>query len=191
MLKLHDLIAMATEKARERLREAGLGGELPPEEFEDIAHKVAVAALKFADLSNYRGTSYVFDLDRFTSFEGRTGPYLLYQAVRIKSLLRRAAAEGAQPGPISVDAPPERELALTLDGFTAAVADAYDRRAPNTIAEHAYRLAQAFSRFYAACPVMAAETPASRQSRLALAGATLRQLERALGLLGIETPERM
>ena len=86
VLKLRDLIDMAEGKARERLLEAGLGAELPPEEFEDTAHKVAVAALKFADLTNFRGTSYVFDLDRFSSFEGKTGPYLLYQAVRVKSL---------------------------------------------------------------------------------------------------------
>ena len=191
VLKLHDLISMATDKARERLREAELGAEVPPAEFEDIAHKVAVAALKFADLSSFRGTSYVFDLDRFTSFEGRTGPYLLYQAVRIKSLLRRAALEGAGAGPIAIEAPAERELALTLDAFSAAVVEAYERRAPNAVAEHAYRLAQAFSRFYAACPVLAADLPAQRASRLALAGATLRQLERALDLLGIATPERM
>ena len=93
VLKLHDLITMTTAKAADRLHEAGLGAELPPHEFEDIARKVAVAALKFADLQNFRGTSYVFDLDRFTSFEGKTGPYLLYQAVRIKSILRRADAE--------------------------------------------------------------------------------------------------
>src|SRR5204863_483460 len=83
--------------------------DLPADEFEDIAGKVAVAALKFADLSNFRGTSYVFDLDRFTSFEGRTGPYLLYQAVRVKSLLRRAGTEGAEPGPITVAEPAERD----------------------------------------------------------------------------------
>src|SRR5665213_3253660 len=94
VLKLRDLIDMARSKARERLHEAGLGESFPEAEFEDIAGKVAVAALKFADLSNFRGTSYVFDLDRFTSFEGKTGPYLLYQSVRVKSLLRRAAAEG-------------------------------------------------------------------------------------------------
>ena len=191
VLKLHDLIEMTTAKARDRLHEAGLGAELSPEAFEDIAAKVAVAALKFADLSNYRGTSYVFDLDRFTSFEGRTGPYLLYQAVRIKSLMRRAADENAAPGPITVAEPAERELALTLDGFDQALAEAYDKRAPNTIAEHAYRLAQSFSRFYAACPVLAAPTPALKASRLALAGACLKQLELALDLLGIETPERM
>jgi hypothetical protein len=99
VLKLHDLIEMAREKARERLREAGLGAELSEEAFEDIAHKVGVAALKFADLQNFRGTSYVFDLDRFTSFEGKTGPYLLYQSVRIKSILRKAAEQKVVSGP--------------------------------------------------------------------------------------------
>jgi len=189
VLKLHDLIAMTTDKARDRLREAGLGGELSAQAFEDTARKVAVAALKFADLSNYRGTSYVFDLDRFSSFEGKTGPYLLYQAVRIKSLLRRA--EGADAGPIVIAEPAERELALTLDAFDQAVRDAYDKRAPSAVAEHAYRLAQSYSKFYAACPVLTAADDATRASRLALSAATLRQLECALTLLGIETPERM
>ena len=191
VLKLGDLIGMATDKARERLREADLGADLSPADFEATAHKVAVAALKFADLSNYRGTSYVFDLDRFTSFEGRTGPYLLYQAVRIKSLLRRADGQGAAPGEIEVAAPAERELALVLDAWSTAVSDAYDRRAPNVLAEHAFRLAQSFSRFYAACPVLGAADATERGSRLALAAAALKQLELALDLLGIETPERM
>lgn len=191
VLKLNDLIEMTRSKARERLHEAGLGEAFPPEEFEDIAGKVAVAALKFADLSNFRGTSYVFDLDRFTSFEGKTGPYLLYQAVRVKSLLRRAGDEGAAPGPVQVEAPAERELVLTLDAFETALAEAYDRQAPNAVAEHAYRLAQAFSRFYAACPILQAPDAASRASRLTLAQATLKQLELALDALGIAIPERM
>ena len=137
------MIEMTREKARERLHEAGLGEDLPAEEFEDIAGKVAVAALKFADLQNFRGTSYVFDLDRFTSFEGKTGPYLLYQAVRVKSLLRRAAEEGVRPGPICVTEAAERELVLTLDAFESALTEAYDKKAPNAVAEHAYRLSQA------------------------------------------------
>ena len=190
VLKLRELIEMITAKARDRLHEAGLGAELPPEEFEATALKVAVAALKFADLSNYRGTSYVFDLDRFSSFEGKTGPYLLYQAVRVKSLLRKAAEEGANPGPIEVAAPAERDLVLALDAFGHALAEAYDKKAPNFIAEHAYRLAGAFSKFYAACPILAAP-PEVRASRLALAAASLAQLEQALTLLGIGAPERM
>jgi arginyl-tRNA synthetase len=191
VLKLHDLIETAREKARERLREAGLGAELSPEAFEDTAHKVAVAAIKFADLQNFRGTSYIFDLDRFTSFEGKTGPYLLYQAVRIKSLLRRAEAEGHAAGPVTIDEPAERELALTLDAFDAALTEAYAKRAPNFLAEHAFRLAQVFSKFYAACPVLIAPTADLRASRLTLAQTTLRQMETVLALLGIATPERM
>ncbi|MCF8505837.1 MAG: arginine--tRNA ligase [Caulobacter sp.] len=191
VLKLHDLIEMTRAKARERLTEAGLGGELEPAEFEETAHKVAVAALKFADLSNYRGTSYIFDLDRFSSFEGKTGPYLLYQAVRIKSLLRRAESERLQPGRIAIVEPAERELAMLLDAFDAALIEAYDKKAPNFIAEHAFKLAQSFSRFYAACPILQAGNEATAASRLTLAVTTLKQLELALDLLGIETPERM
>jgi arginyl-tRNA synthetase len=191
VLKLRDLIEMVLDKARERLREAGLGADLSAADFEETARKVAVAALKFADLQNFRGTSYVFDLDRFSSFEGKTGPYLLYQAVRIKSLLRKAGEEGTSAGAIFVAEPAERDLVLLLDGFDHAAFEAYDKKAPNFIAEHAYRLAQAFSRFYAACPVLTAGEAATRASRLALAAASLRQMEAALGLLGIETPERM
>jgi len=191
VLKLHDLIEMAREKARERLREAGLGADLTPEVFEDIAHKVGIAALKFADLQNFRGTSYVFDLDRFTSFEGKTGPYLLYQSVRIKSILRKATEQNVASGPIVVGEPAERDLTLLLDAFEGALSEAYDKKAPNFIAEHAYKLAQTFSKFYAACPILSADEPSVRASRLALAETTLKQLELALDLLGIEAPERM
>lgn len=190
VLKLNDMIVMTRDKARERLHEAGLGAELDPDTFEDTAHKVAVAALKFADLQNFRGTSYVFDLDRFSSFEGKTGPYLLYQAVRVKSVLRKAQAEGAAPGPIVVAEPAERDLVLLLDAYDQALIDAYDKKAPNFVAEHAYKLAQAFSKFYAACPILSAE-PAVKASRLALAETTLRQLEQALDLLGIAATDRM
>ncbi len=191
VLKLRDLIEMVTAKARERLRAADLGAELPPDEFEATALKVGVAALKFADLINYRGTSYVFDLDRFSSFEGKTGPYLLYQAVRVKSLMRKAEQESHAPGEIVVAHDAERDLALVLDAFDHILSEAYDRRAPNVLADHAYRLAQAFSRFYGACPVLAAPDEATRASRLAIAAASLRQLEHALEVLGIGVPERM
>ncbi|KQW83121.1 arginine--tRNA ligase [Brevundimonas sp. Root1279] len=191
VLKLHDLISQATDKARERLHEAKLGESLPEAEFEDIARKVAVAALKFADLSNARTTSYIFDLDRFMSFEGKTGPYLLYQAVRIKSLLRKAADQGADFAPVVIAEPAERDLALTLDAFSQAVAEAYDKKMPHLVSEHAYRLAQTFSKFYAACPVLVAPDEATKGSRLTLSKAVLDQLETALNLLGIDTPERM
>jgi arginyl-tRNA synthetase len=191
VLKLNDLIEMARDKARQRLREAEIGADLGAEEFEDVADKIAIAALKLADLLNFRGTSYVFDLDRFMSFEGKTGPYLLYATVRIRSILRRAAAAGLAPGPVTIAHPNERGLALTLDAFDGALTTAYDRRAPHFVAEHAFALAQSFSGFYENCPIMQEERAEIRGSRLTLAKAALQQLELALSLLGIEAPERM
>ena len=191
VLKLNDLIEMTRAKARERLVEAGLGAELDAEAFDATAHMVAVAALKFADLQNFRGTSYVFDLDRFTSFEGKTGPYLLYATVRIKSILRKAQEQGLAPGPITIAHADERAVALALDAFEGAIATAYERRAPHFLTEHAFTLAQCFSGFYNNCPILQEPSPEVRSSRLALAAATLRQLELALDLLGVSTPERM
>lgn len=189
--KLADLIEEARERARARLHEAGLGEALSEAEFEGVARMVGNAAIKFADLQNYRTTNYVFDMDRFVSFEGKTGPYLLYQAVRIKSLLRKADERGVSPGTIIVDSPEEAALVRRLDGFDPALTRACDDRAPNHLCEHAYSLAQTFSSFYAACPILPEEDAAVRASRLSLAKTTLTQLELALGLIGLETPERM
>ncbi len=191
VLKLHDLIRQADEAALARMTEAGLGAEAGEAEKLDIAHKVAMSAIKFADLSNVRTTNYIFDLDRFISFEGKTGPYLLYAAVRMKSLARRAADEGVKPGAISIELDAERALVLALDAFPDALRGAYDKRLPHILCDHAYTLAQAFSGFYAAAPIMAEKDVQKRASRLALTLATLNQLERVLNLIGIDTPERM
>ncbi len=191
VLKLHDLIGQAEEKARARLREAEVGADYPADEFEDVAHKVAIAAIKFADLQNQRTTNYIFDLDRFMTFEGKTGPYLLYAAVRIKSILRKAADAQLKPGAVLVELPTERNLALALDSFDGALKAAYDKRAPHFLCDHVYSLAQAFSSFYAEAPIMQESEPAKQASRLALASATLAQIEIALDLLGIAAPERM
>jgi len=191
VLKLGDLIAMTREKAKARLQEAKIGNELSPDELEEVIHKVAIAALKLADLVNFRGTSYVFDLDRFTAFEGKTGPYLLYATVRTKSLLRKAHDQHLTVGPIRIVHPDERTLALALDAFDAALAAAYERRAPHILAEHAFRLAQAFSSFYGSCSVLQEPNQEARNSRVALVAVTFRQLDLTLELLGVDTPERM
>src|SRR5579872_2138840 len=191
VLKLGDLISMARAKAQARLQDARIGSDLSSEEFETVADRVAIAALKLADLLNFRGTSYVFDLDRFMSFEGKTGPYLLYTAVRIKSILRKAREQGVLEGPIRIAEVDERRLALQLDAFDAALATAYERRAPHFLAEHAFAVANTFSGFYNNCPILQEPSAQVRGSRLALAAATLKQLELALQLLGVETPERM
>jgi len=109
----------------------------------------------------------------------------------VKSLLRRAQAEGVAQGAITIAEPAERDLALLLDAFDATLVEAYDKRAPNLIADHAFRLAQSFSKFYAACPVLTAESAELKASRLALAELSLRQLELSLDLLGLAAPERM
>ncbi len=191
ILKLHEFIAQADDVAMARMKEAELGADVSEAEQADIAHKVAVAAIKFSDLSNVRTTNYIFDLDRFISFEGKTGPYLLYAAVRIKSLARRAEAEGVKPGPITVELDAERALVLALDAFNDALRGAYEKRMPHILCEHAYALGQAFSGFYSAAPILVESDPVKKASRLALALATLKQLEIVLGLIGIETPDRM
>ena len=191
VMKLQDLIAMATEQAMERLQEAGLAAGYPAGEREEIARMVGIAAIKFADLSNHRMSNYVFDLERFTRFEGRTGPYLQYAAVRIKSLLRKAEAQGDAPGDMLPPTEIERDLALTLGQLPDAVAAAYTKRTPNDLCDFAYGLAQAFSRFYTSCHILSEADTALRRARLGLAQVTLRQLELVLSLLGIEVPERM
>ncbi|MFN3913214.1 arginine--tRNA ligase [Hyphomonas sp.] len=192
VLRLADLNAMALDEATKKIDAAG---KLPEDMGEDerlaVARQVAVAALRFSDLMNTRITNYVFDLDRFTSFEGKTGPYLLYAAVRVKSVLRKAAEAGHLPGAVAVFEETERALVLQLDGFGAALLGAREKRMPHILCEHLYSLAQAFSAFYGALPIASEPDAAKRASRLALADAVRHQLETGLDLLGITVPERM
>ena len=191
VMKLQDLIAMMSNAAMARLNEQGLATDYEPAERQEIARRVGLAALKFADLSNHPVANYVFDLDRFVRFEGRTGPYLQYAAVRIKSILRKAEAQGEKPGKILPPEPGERDLLLALGALPDAIAAAYDERGPNKIADYAYGLAQTFSSYYNQFHILSEQNKALLQSRLALCAVTLRTLELSLNLLGIEVPERM
>ena len=191
-LKLRDFIEMVEFAAFERMSESKIAVGYPVKEVEEITSKVAVAALKFADLSNPRTSDYVFDIDRFTSFEGKTGPYLLYARARIRSVLEKAAASGgAEAGPIAIEAREERDLALALANFADAHRDAYDKRLPHILCDHAFGLAQAFSKFYAACRIADEEDAGARASRIALVQAVAKQFDRIFDLLGISAPERM
>ena len=190
VLRLRDLIDQVTDLARQRLDEGGVGQGMEPEEREEVARLVGMAALKFADLSNPRTTDYVFDLDRFVAFEGKTGPYLLYAAVRIDSVIAKAGYQGGAAG-FAVAHEAERDLALVLAGYADAVRASAQKRMPHLVAEHAYALASAFSRFYAACRIGDEADEGVRASRLALSSATSAQLRAALDLLGIEVPARM
>ena len=191
VMKLYDLIAMVTAEAQKRLAEQGIGADYPPEERADIAKKVGIATLKFADLSNYRLTDYVFDIERFSKFEGKTGPYLQYAAVRIQSILRRAAEQGFAVGAPAIHSAEERSLFLQLLALPDAMESAEERRAPNILCDYAFTLAQHYSRFYAEHHILSESDAALRASRLGLGKLTLEVLVKVLGLLGIEVPERM
>ena len=192
VLRLADLISLVTDAARTRLDEANIAEGYPPDEREEIARQVGVAALKFGDLANHRTSNYIFDLERFSAFEGKTGPYLQYSAVRIKSILRKATANGLSAGEIiPPTVPQERGLMLRLVRLPEMINRAADVRAPNVLAEYAYEVATDFSRFYEHCHILS-EPDADRQaSWLSLVSLTLDVLTRLLHLLGIEIPERM
>jgi arginyl-tRNA synthetase len=192
VVRLGDVIEMLTDAARRRLDEAHLAEDYPEEERIRIASMVGVAALKFGDLVNNRASDYILDLERFSSFEGKTGPYLQYAAVRIKSILRRAAQQGLEAGdPIPPTVPAERDLMLELLRVPEVVDRAITFRAPNHIAEYAYAVAGQFNRFYDECHILSETDPDRQKSWLHLAGWTLATLERLLDLLGIEVPDRM
>ena len=192
VLKLRDLISLVTKAADQRLSEADIAQEYPDAERSEIARQVGLAALKFGDLSNHRTSNYLFDLDRFASFEGKTGPYLQYSAVRIKSILRNAEAAGLSLGPL---VPPgvnsERNLALYLARLPEVLDRTFELRAPNHVAEYAYELATQFNRFYEECHILRESDPTRQASWLTLVDLTLRELTLLLDLLGIEIPERM
>ncbi len=192
VMKLRDLLDMVTDKARERIREAGVARDYPEEEVERIARLVGVATLKYADLSNHRAKDYVFDLERFSAFEGRTGPYLMYTAVRTRSILRKAAEAGLVAGAL---VPPrddvERGVLLALARLPDVLEAAFEHRAPNILCEYAYELASAFTRFYQEHHILSEADTDRRASWLGLCDLTARVLVHALDLLGIGVPDRM
>jgi arginyl-tRNA synthetase len=191
VMKLYDLIATMAAEANKRLAEQGLANDYPEAEHAEIARKVGIAALKFADLSNFRLTDYIFDLERFVRFEGKTGPYLQYAAVRIQSILRKAKEEGFASSAPLVRSPEERVLVLQLLALPERMAAAETNRAPNILCEYVFELAQKFSRFYSEHHILSETDAELRTARLGLCESTLATLTRVLDILGIEIPERM
>ncbi len=191
VMKLEDLIQMGVEKAGERLKDVEGDKGFSAEERDDIAHKVAIAAIKFADLQNTCTADYVFDLDRMTSFEGKTGPYLLYQTVRIRSLLEKA---GMDPESVIAEiriTDADRALWLTLTELPGVLEAAARNYTPHVLCDHAFRLAQEFSSFYASNHILSEADEARRASWLQLCAQVYRQLSLLLDLLGIGQPRRM
>jgi arginyl-tRNA synthetase len=191
VMRLEDLIAMGIEKAQERLKEANLGEAFSDEEKAAIAMKVAIAAIKFADLQNNRIADYVFDLDRLTRFEGKTGPYLLYQAVRIKSLLEKAGVPGDTTRTDILPGDADRALVLTLTQLPEVIEAASRSYMPHILCDHVYTLAQAFSTFYAGTHILSETDEAKKTGWLFLCSLTLRQIKLLLSLIGVDVPKRM
>ncbi|MBL4739790.1 MAG: arginine--tRNA ligase [Sneathiella sp.] len=191
VVRLRSLIDDAVREARKVVIEAGLEERFDAAELDDIATKVGIAAIKFADLSNQRMSNYVFDLERFTKFEGRTGPYQMYAAVRIKSMLRKAKDQNLTEGALIASKDAERNLMLALAMLPEAALGAAAKNTPNILCDHVYTLTQEFNAFYHDCHVLGEEDEAIRASRLKLCAITLRQIETVLELLGIDVPERM
>jgi arginyl-tRNA synthetase len=191
VMRLQQLLAEALDKAGQRLEENGMAAELPAAEKAALARQVAMAAVKFADLCNPRTGDYVFDLEKFMLFEGKTGPYLLYAAVRMKSILRKAAERGFAPGALPEPGGAERPLTLKLLALPETLERAVTESAPNVLCDWAYDLAGLFSTFYQSSNILREEDPLRRSAWLALTKTTLRALETVLGLLGLEIPEQM
>ncbi|MEY2400166.1 MAG: arginyl-tRNA synthetase [Ilumatobacteraceae bacterium] len=187
-----DVVDEAIERATDSVKEKN--PDLPVEEQVDIGRMVGIGALKYADLSTDRIKDYVFDWDRMLAFEGNTAPYLQYAHARIRSILRKAGdaatadttEEGSQPDLVAE----ERDLVLQLLQFDAAVHDTLDKYSPHRMCTYLFDLAQSFTSFYEACPVLKAD-PRTRAFRIRLCEQTSRVLAKGLDLLGIEAPERM
>lgn len=191
VMRLEDMIAMATDSAREQMKKANLAQDMPAAEQEKIANQIAVAAIKFADLQNQRQSDYIFDLNRFTGFEGKTGPYLQYQAVRIKSLLKKAEAQGDHPASNIAVNDETRPLVLLMTELPETIEIALRHYTPHILCDYIYRLANEFSSFYGRCHILSEPDAALKSNRLALCRAVLAQMNFTLDLLGISTPERM
>ena len=189
-VELGGLLAEAIERALAVVAEKN--PDLPKEEQEKVAGIIGLGAVKYADLMQHRLTDYVFSWEKMLSFQGNTAPYLQNAYVRIRSIFRKAVAEGisTEPAPVTIADPAERALALQLLQFGEILHTVLEDQRPNLLCLYLYELADRFHRFYEACPILKSEGSV-RSSRLSLAGVTAEVLKTGLSLLGIGVPERM
>ena len=188
-MRLVDLIDTMTERARARLDEAD---ELDESVRDTVANQIAKAAVKYGELSHDRERNYVFDIDQFLKFEGKTGPYLQYTAVRIRSLIQNVSAAGIVPGPITDLGQSGRDLVLALDALPLAFQRTVDMRKPSHLANHVYRLADVCNRFYQQNRILHSSVPPRQASSwLSILIAAERQLSMCMGILGLDIPDQM
>ncbi len=192
VMRLEELIGDIDREMLSKIMESR--HEIGAKEAQETAKVVGLSALKYGDLSNQASKDYIFDVDRFTSFEGDTGPYILYTIVRIKSILNKYAENGGSMEGLTVlDAvnASEKELMMQLCGFNAMMEAACGETAPHRVCAFIYDLANAFNKFYHETKILSEEDPARRESWIGLLCLTRRVLEACIDVLGFSAPERM
>ncbi len=196
VMRLEHLIGEINEEMLRKIREnaAEKGYEIDAGEAAATAKIVGLAAVKYGDLSNQAAKDYVFDIDRFTSFEGDTGPYILYTIVRIKSILHKYAEQGGSPADAVIQNAgddSEKSLMLELSRFNAVMEAAYEEAAPHRICAFIYDIANAFNHFYHETKILTEEDRERQAGWIALLKLTVDVLETCIDLLGFSAPERM
>ncbi len=191
VMRLQYLLSDINEEMLKKIQESRPMSE---EEAEEIAKVVGLSAVKYGDLSNQASKDYIFDVDRFTSSEGNTGPYILYTVVRIKSILKKYGEQGGEAADARImecENESEKALMRELARFNSVMENVYEELAPHKICAYIYDLANAFNRFYHETSILGTEEEARKHSRIRLLVLTRRVLETCMDLLGFEAPERM
>ena len=191
VMRLSNLIADINEEMMKKILS---GREMSEEEAANTSKVVALSALKYGDLSNQASKDYIFDIDRFTSFEGDTGPYLLYTVVRIKSILNRFAQEGGNLSSLACATyqnASEKNLMMQITLFNSMMEGAYEEIAPHRVCAYLYDLANAFNSFYHETKILSEEDEAKKSGWIALLSLTKEIAETCMDVLGFSAPERM
>ena len=191
VMRLEMLINEINEKMYQKIVESR---EVDEEEARNTAKIIALSAIKYGDLSNQASKDYIFDIDKFTSFEGDTGPYILYTIVRIKSILAKAKEQGEDLTNLTLkeaDTDSQKALMMTIARFNAMMENAYEEVAPHKICAYIYDLANALNRFYHENRILAEEDETKKKSWLNLLILTREILEACIDVLGFSAPERM
>ena len=191
VMRLENLIADIDEEMFNKIVE---NRSVRDKDAKDTAKIVGLAAIKYGDLSNQATKDYIFDVDRFTSFEGNTGPYILYTIVRIKSILNRYVEAGGnlEAGELlKASNGSEKNLMLQLSGFGSMIESAFEEKAPHKICAYIYEVSNAFNSFYHETKILSEENQAQKESYIRLLQLTKRVLETSIDLLGFEAPDKM
>lgn len=192
VMRLENLIAQINKAVYDKIMENRTVSE---EEANNTAKIVGLAALKYGDLSNQASKDYIFDIDRFASFEGNTGPYILYTIVRIKSILEKYKAESGNADVnlpvINTDNGSQMQLMLEVAKFNEIIENAAEELAPHKICSYVYDLSNAFNRFYHETKILAEENQTKKAGYIALINLTINVLEQCIDLLGFSAPDRM